>query len=56
MTVRIFQTLKSRLPSSARAESLATIDAVAASVVTFKTEAARIVKDARIAPSGRRMR
>ena len=36
MTNRIFQTLKSRLPDGARAESLATVDAVAAAVAGFK--------------------
>jgi hypothetical protein len=53
MTNRIFQTLKSRLPSSARPESIATIDAVAASIAAFKDSADRIAKDARFSAVGK---
>ena len=53
MTNRIFQTLKSRLPSSARPESIATIDAVAASIAASKDSADRIAKDARFSAVGK---
>jgi hypothetical protein len=42
MTNRIFQTLKSRLPDGARAESKDAVDAIAEAVAGFKNGAAKI--------------
>ena len=54
MTDRIFQTLKSRLPSGARAESRAAIDALAAAVTAFKSSAEMIAADGRYTDLGKR--
>jgi hypothetical protein len=53
MTNRIFKTLKSRLPAGARPESIATIDAVAASIAAFKQSADKIAQDARFSAVGK---
>jgi hypothetical protein len=53
MTKRIFETLKSRLPDGARAESRQAIDALAEAVAAFKTRAASIAKDGRYTVEGK---
>lgn len=54
MTKRIFETLKSRLPDGARAESKLAVDAIAEAVTGFKTGAAKIAADGRYTAAGKR--
>jgi hypothetical protein len=54
MARRIFETLKSRLPAGARADSRAAIEAAAAAVTAFKASADKIATDARYTAVGKR--
>lgn len=54
MTDRIFQTLKSRLPSGARPDSRSAIDAASAAVTAFKASAEKIATDGRYTDLGKR--